>query len=344
MERICHAFNGNPQDVMKVVWSDRRVGCSEHLTPGKGPYGGKCVPKDTNELATSSNSAFLAAVKTVNDTCTIPETKYEYAPIHVIIPTNDRPDGLDRALAFIQSQSYAPETVTVVYDFEAELQDETVKVLTKYSPCLKVQVVVNKNVTSVSGAINSGLAWLAGSNILNEHAFLALLDDDDWWDRRYLENSVKLAKETKADWIISGLVRHDDAHPQGWKQSIPSIITIDDFLTGNPNVQNSNLFVRANSLISIGGYDEALVSTTDRDVCIRLLDNKTRNAILFNHLVHHDAMTREDRLSHPGSPRKKAGLAAFYTKYGPRMRPEQKKAFKERARELFNIKIQEDGE
>ncbi len=50
MERISIMGKASPDDVMKIVYTDRRVGNSAHLEPHKGPYGGKCVPKDTAEL------------------------------------------------------------------------------------------------------------------------------------------------------------------------------------------------------------------------------------------------------------------------------------------------------
>ena len=50
MESISESAGANAADVMKIVYSDRRVANSAHLEPFKGPYGGKCVPKDTNEL------------------------------------------------------------------------------------------------------------------------------------------------------------------------------------------------------------------------------------------------------------------------------------------------------
>lgn len=50
MELISASYGANAADVMKIVYSDRRVACSAHLEPHKGPYGGKCVPKDTAEL------------------------------------------------------------------------------------------------------------------------------------------------------------------------------------------------------------------------------------------------------------------------------------------------------
>ncbi|MBA7540992.1 UDP-glucose 6-dehydrogenase TuaD [subsurface metagenome] len=50
IETICQENNAKSLDVMKIVWTDKRVKSSDHLTPGLGPYGGKCVPKDTIEL------------------------------------------------------------------------------------------------------------------------------------------------------------------------------------------------------------------------------------------------------------------------------------------------------
>ena len=52
VERICNSIGANSANVMEVVWRDRRVGNSAHLTPGLGGFSGKCVPKDTSALAT----------------------------------------------------------------------------------------------------------------------------------------------------------------------------------------------------------------------------------------------------------------------------------------------------
>ena len=129
----------------------------------------------------------------------------------------------------------------------------------------------------------------------------------------------------------------------GRKLPIPPKIDISDFLTGNPNVQNSNLFILAKRILSIKGFDENIESTTDRDVCIRLLQSPTITyGVLRNHLVHHDARKEQGRLSSPGSRIKRAGLEAFYSKYRNMMNEEQKEAFKNRAKTLFNIVIDEE--
>ena len=51
VERIAIARGLDANAIMEVVWRDRRINNSAHLTPGLGGYGGKCVPKDTNALA-----------------------------------------------------------------------------------------------------------------------------------------------------------------------------------------------------------------------------------------------------------------------------------------------------
>jgi len=50
VEMMAESFKANALDVMDIITSDRRVVSKEHLTPFKGPYGGKCVPKDTSEV------------------------------------------------------------------------------------------------------------------------------------------------------------------------------------------------------------------------------------------------------------------------------------------------------
>ena len=52
----------------------------------------------------------------------------------------------------------------------------------------------------------------------------------------------------------------------------PARLDVTDLLVRNPHIQGSNLFVRFRRLLEVGGFDEALASTTDRDICIRLAD------------------------------------------------------------------------
>jgi UDPglucose 6-dehydrogenase len=77
MESIAESQGANAADVMRIVYSDRRVGSSAHLEPHKGPYGGKCVPKDTSELinAFGEQAKLLKVADEVNDTLTEARSK-----------------------------------------------------------------------------------------------------------------------------------------------------------------------------------------------------------------------------------------------------------------------------
>ena len=114
-------------------------------------------------------------------------------------------------------------------------------------------------------------------------------------------------------------------------------LSASDTLVRNTHIQGSNLFVRLRCLLEAGGFDEALTSTTDRDICIRLADLGTvRYGALNERLVHHFADNDRPRLSRPGGDAKRKGLNYFYRKHRGRMSSEQQTAFIDRSRRLFH--------
>jgi len=341
MEAISVEHGADPEKVMSVIWADRRVKCREHLTPGLGPYGGKCVPKDTKELMMASTKGWLLkATETLNQNIERPAWSPSLRKVAVVVPTLERGGLLERALASIAAQTRHPEIVVLVYDGENGPSKETVTAVASYKGVLDIRILRNTHAQNLSGAVNTALEELLRSGAEPADWFVSFLDDDDWYDRRYIENCLKFAHDLGPEWVISGLVRYDDTHPEGLRQVIPEQITVGDFIVGNPNVQGSNLFVLLSRLLQVGGFDENLPSTTDRDICIRLLKVEgIKVDMLRNHLVHHDAHTRSDRLSHPGSEKKAAGLVAFYGKYGQMMDESQRAAFKDRANRLFSVEL-----
>ena len=102
-------------------------------------------------------------------------------------------------------------------------------------------------------------------------------------------------------------------------------------------MQGSNLFVRLRKVLEAGAFDEALASSTDRDLCVRLADLGTvRFGALNRHLVHHYADFDRPRLSIPSGDGKRDGLRYFYRKYRSRMTELQRAAFIERSLRLFD--------
>ena len=199
---------------------------------------------------------------------------------------------------------------------------------------------MNKRTANLPGSLNTAL-----SHILNqmaappESSYIAFLDDDDAWEPKYLEKCITAGVSQDFDWVIAGIIRHEAK--VGVNFSIPSGLTISDFLSTNPHVQGSNLFVRLSTILRAGAFDENLQSTTDRDVGIRLLSlGNTRVGFVREHLVHHMASAL-NRLSTPGSESKNRGLVAFYQKYCPTMSEQDRSRFVERACGMFGCAIRD---
>jgi len=273
------------------------------------------------------------------------ESSVSRAIIFVVIPTKDRRQCLVRALRSIALQSFRPTATLVVGDAQEDIEGLGTS-LADFSPeqgkAVPLVPLVNKGARNLSGSLNTAL-----SHILNEmHAdpatsYIAFLDDDDSWDREYLEECFTSAINQDLDWVIAGITRHEADDEEGVDLTIPPGITIHDFLTTNPHVQGSNLFLRLSSILKAGCFDENLESTTDRDVAIRLLSlGNTRVGFLQHHLVHHMA-GGPSRLSSPGSESKRHGLIAFYQKYSPTMSEPERVSFADRACRLFGCMIQD---
>ncbi len=343
MEAIASKVGADATIVMTVVSADRRVKSDAHLHPGLGPYNGRCVPKDTAELNSfnKSPSALLSAVQKIRGITPARSGMPDPLRVVVIIPTLNRPEKLKRALASVRVQIHSPDLVVVVSDSDPDNEVANLEAVESLKTSVPAILIRNALTHNLSGAINTGLDYCSKAGFDPQETFLALLDDDDWWDKMYIDNSLALASETTSDWIVSGLIRHDGGDRPRSYLKIPSAISVGDFLVGNPNVQGSNLFVKLSRLLDAGGFDETLESTTDRDICIRLLNLPgIRYEMLRNHLVHHDASDFLTRLSSPGSPRKRNGLNAFYSKYKMQMSSEQDAQFKKRALDLFSVEIQ----
>ena len=118
----------------------------------------------------------------------------------------------------------------------------------------------------------------------------------------------------------------------------------ESFFVSNPGLQSSNLFIELKTFWTIGGFDESLKSTTDRDLAIRLAEYvrvRPSKEVIFidNILVNHYAISR-NRVT-TNSDNKKQGLDLFYRKYYHQFPKELQEKSLERAKILFNYDISE---
>ena len=253
--------------------------------------------------------------------------------IIAIIPTYNRPTDFLRALDSISSQTHPPDHVIIVHEEEdlypLSLSDDN------------IHVTINRRTKSLSGAINHAVDEIIVNRhdwgIEPEYTWLALLDDDDWWDPTYLEKCISLA-DGQCHQVVSGLIRYDRSEPGGFNLSIPDYLDCSSFLTSNPHIQGSNLFVRLDSFLGAGGFDESILSCTDRDFCIRLFECRNHQwKRLDEHLVHHDAR-KVGRISDPNSERKRQGITRFAMKHQFRMNNREWHDFLDVSESRFGIK------
>ena len=256
--------------------------------------------------------------------------------IAVVVATRNRPEFLARrSLPSIALQTRPPDYLVVVDDSDMETRPANARIVAGFDlPGTKAFYLENRRTPGASGAWNTALFHLQG---LDPSVFVVVLDDDDAWVPTYLEECEKAASQWDLDMVASGLVFIRSGNFEGDLLDPPGDLCAEDLLVRNIHIQGSNLFVRLRNLLEAGGFDEALASTTDRDICIRLADlGRVRYGALNEHLVHHFADNDRSRLSRPGGDAKRAGLDYFYRKYRGRMSGEQRAAFLERAGRLFD--------
>ena len=264
-----------------------------------------------------------------------------WPPIVVaLIPTRNRPELLrNRSLPSVLRQTRAPDHIIVVDDSSPHLRYETRQAVTALSEshpsAPAVSLLTNKRAAGAAGAWNTGLYQLA-EQYPAERVLVAFLDDDDAWEPEHLAKVLESFESKQLDVVATGLLRIEREADTGRTQLPPSALDAAAFLVGNPHIQGSNLVARLSTLLAVGGFDEALPSCTDRDLCLRLMDiGGLRYGAVESVTVRHHAEAERARLSTAGSRAKHAGLDGFWRKYRDRMTDAQRQAFVDRGERLF---------
>lgn len=268
------------------------------------------------------------SVRTVNSTL----------KVAVIIATCNRFSILaDRSLPSALSQTRCPDILIVVDDSSSLSKPANAELVRSHqlNGC-EIVYLENNRTAGASGAWNTALDFLVGEVNEPSHIFIAILDDDDAWAPGYLDQCMTAVKSDDLDMVACGIRRIESYTSTPLVSEAPEVLCAQDFLTGNPGIQGSNLFVRLSVLLAAGGFDEALRSTIDRDICIRIAElGIVRYRRLSGAMVDHHADLDRTRLSIRRSEAKLEGLTAFWRKYIGRMNPNQRQAFVDRASTLF---------
>jgi len=259
-------------------------------------------------------------------------------PLVVVLATCNRPVLLaERSLASLSAQTRAPDAVVVVDDSDPLHRARNAAAVKLAAGLPQAELIPNARTAGAAGAWNTALSWASARYA---DCWIAMLDDDDAWAPRHLELCGALARPG-VDAVISGIQLRLYGVLQPW--SSPPPMTFRDFLRGNPGWQGSNTFVRLSRLLEAGAFDEALESTHDRDLAIRLLRLPRFRATQTGVCTATYHLDDEPRLSTARSERKRLGLAAFWAKHRALMDDEDARAFLDRARHYFGFSPGELG-
>lgn len=195
-------------------------------------------------------------------------------------------------------------------------------------------VIKNRRTQFMSG---TG-AWNTGvfeANDISPNGFVSILDDDDEYLPNHLCECIsEIKSETVA--IFQRLIWRNDDKSTMYVDLTKESLTAENFFVGNPGVQGSNMFFKSQNFIEIGGFDETLPNTTDRDLMIRFLWKNALNKIEVvetigvNHYNHKREKVNNDTF------RKHQGLDLFYKKYKAHFSEEAYQKSLARAKKHFN--------
>ena len=160
--------------------------------------------------------------------------------IAVIISTTGRRSLIDRAVPSVICQSRPPNILYIVADSKEDLPTRNVSDFKGVN--FPVKCLINIREKNLSGAMNTAFSQVLVDGFDPSKTFIAILDDDDWWEPDYLNSCYTSAVQNDSDWVVTGIIRHECDSDAGNYLTIPEAISEKSFLVGNPHIQGSNLF------------------------------------------------------------------------------------------------------
>ncbi len=200
-------------------------------------------------------------------------------------------------------------------------------------------VLRNKRTCYMSG---TG-AWNTGIFEAYRHSpngFVSILDDDDEYLPNHLSDCLTRIRENTVA-VFQRLIWQNEDGSTINVDLTKEQLTAENFFIGNPGVQGSNMFFKTQSLIDIGGFDETLPNTTDRDLMIRFLwkNDLSKIEVIENiGVIHHNH--KREKVNND-LVKKQQGLDLFYKKYKAYFSEESYKKSLDRAKKLFYYKPKE---
>lgn len=189
--------------------------------------------------------------------------------VSVIIPTYKRPDTLDVSINSVLRQTYPNVEVIVVDDNNPDTEGRrlTEEKMVQFSENPRVKYIKHEKNKNGSAARNTGAMASQGE-------YVAFLDDDDEYRTRKIESQLEVLATKDNNW---GCCYSKYATRKSGQKAVES----DECREGNLYLEalmrefhiasGSNLLVRKEAFMAIGGFDESFKRNQDIEFLARLL-------------------------------------------------------------------------
>lgn len=251
--------------------------------------------------------------------------KLPMSSISCIIPTHDRLDLLKIAVLSVLVQSLKPAEIIIVDDIGMDDVKNFVESISQEHH-IKIRYLDSSHYgNGASASRNFGANHSEGS-------IVTFLDDDDEWDPEFLQLCYAIMHDEKTDFVVSW-AWFDNGEIRKPGQSITAGLLSSDCFWKNPGLTGSNFLISKDAYLKIGGFDETLSVSNDRDFVIRLLDSGASYSVVKQRLVSQ----KTHSLGHLSSrtARRASGLERFYSKYKDRLSIKDKRYL---CREIWSVK------
>jgi glycosyltransferase involved in cell wall biosynthesis len=200
--------------------------------------------------------------------------------ISVIIPTRLRLELLKIALKSVLTQTEKPLEIIVVDDASQKKVFEYIKKL-KRNIKIRILYITRKNYKENSSPASINLGFKKSKS-----EFIAILDDDDYWEKNYLKVCKETIKKKGCDLVVSPINFILNKKIK-FVRKLSAKFNLQKWLVYNPGLICSNIFVKAKTFRKIGMLDGYLPYSADRDFMIRLNIKKYKYSVLRRPLVNY---------------------------------------------------------
>ena len=114
--------------------------------------------------------------------------------------------------------------------------------------------------------------------------YIAFLDDDDMWEPDYFEQTLNLIYEKKSKIVYTWFLKLQNNKKTRYKE-LKENIDMKDILLKNPGCGISNLIVHRKLFVGLGGFDDYIHLSNDKDFLIRALYYGYEYHVLKKNLV-----------------------------------------------------------